>query len=472
MSLQDFRGQGPPGDIGTFQLPCNILVFKYVFSGTTYTCAARAGVRGWILVSYGVVVATVVQGAVDALTPGRTWDETVGLVGVFTFASGLLLDNYTTLRGPAKLVKATGTSFTLITNRDHTVNGNKFVTLNDLDIMGDYGQAGSANGDAVVIVNPTYYITSNLESLTNFYMHDVKIHNFNGAALSLTYVITTMSNVEIDNINSASPAFAATNMIDSKIENVVINNVVQGESLHWIFCGSSVCNNFWVSGPNSNTWRTFVLEGVTKTTFDNIWIYNSFVDAMWLQASTIDNSFNGLHIFRASQKTTATYHYVKMSGGTHNRFSNVSFGPHGSATIPAYGFYEDGSSGYNQYVNVDVETSAVATGWANLNGTTSQYQNIMLAGAKVDQNNILSAAFAIDAIAVITVTTAHGLAITPTIEDVSLTLIENTAVDDWVCGFVKVVSVGAINIVAKVNVTVASLTAGATAKLGVRVGKA
>jgi len=51
MTMQDFRGQGPPADIGTFQSPASTIVYQYTFSGVTYTVAARQGDRGWILIS-------------------------------------------------------------------------------------------------------------------------------------------------------------------------------------------------------------------------------------------------------------------------------------------------------------------------------------------------------------------------------------------------------------------------------------
>jgi hypothetical protein len=83
---------------------------------------------------------------------------------------------------------------------------------------------------------------------------------------------------------------------------------------------------------------------------------------------------------------------------------------------------------------------------------------------------LLSAAFAIDGVAVITVTTAHGLGYTPQTKDISVSVVENTAVDDWTCGFVKIVSVDAANVVVKVRVTGASATGGATAKLAIKIG--
>ena len=85
------------------------------------------------------------------------------------------------------------------------------------------------------------------------------------------------------------------------------------------------------------------------------------------------------------------------------------------------------------------------------------------------EKNLLSNDFAIDGVAVVTVTTAHGLTITPAIEDISVTIVESTNVDDWACGYVKVESVDATNVVCKVNVTVASVTGAAKAKLGIKI---
>ena len=68
--LVDFSRQGPPADIGTFVLPASAVVFPFTFSGTTYYAAIRAGVRGWVLLSYGTVPETVVNAAFTALGAG------------------------------------------------------------------------------------------------------------------------------------------------------------------------------------------------------------------------------------------------------------------------------------------------------------------------------------------------------------------------------------------------------------------
>jgi len=71
--LQDFRQEGPPGDIGVFQATASIIVYQFTFSGVTYIVAQRVGVLGWTLVSQGTAASTVLQAAINALaTTGGT----------------------------------------------------------------------------------------------------------------------------------------------------------------------------------------------------------------------------------------------------------------------------------------------------------------------------------------------------------------------------------------------------------------
>jgi len=70
--LQDFRQEGPPADIGTFQMPTGIFVCQHTFAGATYICEVRAGQRGWVLLNYLPLTAannsTVIQDAINQAT--------------------------------------------------------------------------------------------------------------------------------------------------------------------------------------------------------------------------------------------------------------------------------------------------------------------------------------------------------------------------------------------------------------------
>jgi len=135
--LQDFRQEGPPADIGTFQLPCSVLVFQHTFAGTTYICAVRAGDRGWVLVDIGTVASTVIQaglaiaGDMFIVKAVYTIDVTLAPANssitiegeAVSWGSGL--NSGTVLRAGAALagyiIQATGQFFTL---RNVALDGN------------------------------------------------------------------------------------------------------------------------------------------------------------------------------------------------------------------------------------------------------------------------------------------------------------------------------------------------------------
>jgi len=131
--LTDFRQEGPPADIGTFLMPTGVLVFQYTFAGTTYFVAVRSGERGWVLVDYGTVAATVIN---SAITLGS--NEVTLASGTFTLTA-VLTDNgrdNVTLAGMGKstiLYVANATQINAIyingrtgwTLKDFVINGNK-----------------------------------------------------------------------------------------------------------------------------------------------------------------------------------------------------------------------------------------------------------------------------------------------------------------------------------------------------------
>jgi len=87
------------------------------------------------------------------------------------------------------------------------------------------------------------------------------------------------------------------------------------------------------------------------------------------------------------------------------------------------------------------------------------------------RNTVQSAQFAIDAVAWVTVTIAHGLKVTPTVDQCQVSVLQDSAVFDWGYDNVLVQSTGGTNVTVAVHITVASATAGAKARLGLRVGR-
>lgn len=82
---------------------------------------------------------------------------------------------------------------------------------------------------------------------------------------------------------------------------------------------------------------------------------------------------------------------------------------------------------------------------------------------------LLSETFSIDSTGIKILTTAHGLGYIPAGAVVQLTVIEDTVVDDWSFDLLKIASVDATNVIAKIRVSAASGTGGATARLAIQI---
>lgn len=83
--------------------------------------------------------------------------------------------------------------------------------------------------------------------------------------------------------------------------------------------------------------------------------------------------------------------------------------------------------------------------------------------------NAVTVSAAIDSTGVKTLTIPHGLAVTPNLRDVSLTLVRNTNVSDWTWRFLDVTAADATNVTARLNVLTASATGGAVVDVVARI---
>jgi hypothetical protein len=81
------------------------------------------------------------------------------------------------------------------------------------------------------------------------------------------------------------------------------------------------------------------------------------------------------------------------------------------------------------------------------------------------ETNQLSSTFAIDSTGIKEVTFTHGLKLAPAAYDVMLTVKEESVVDDWEYNLLKVTTVNDTYVIARINVSKASSTGSATARL-------
>ncbi len=230
-------------------------------------------------------------------------------------------------------------------------------------------------------------------------------------------------------------------------QTTCIGNVASGNGLDGFRFYNSDFMTVLGNLAEENDWNGFLVWGTHDSVLsNNIALNNSQVGA---------GTYDGIQ----SQDLDATYCLDNVV--CQNRCTDTQ----GTKT-QQLGIREGGNSNYNVY-----QGNSLRGNRAGAAAFAGAYNKVKHNVGYTTENTVLSAAFAIDGIAVITVTIAHGLSVTPALQDCALTVVEDTNVDDWEYGFVKVESVGAVNVVAKVNVTNASGTGGATAKLALRVGK-
>jgi len=150
-ALVDFRGQGAPHDVGAFVIPAHVVVYQASFGGTTYVCAARQAERGWVLIDYkpltGANATTVINNALAALTSGRTWKETVTVIGNYVDLGTISTPSYTLLfiQGSWKLEANHSGSW--IVNADGT-SGNVWIEICGGKLDGN--QANQTTGGNVI----------------------------------------------------------------------------------------------------------------------------------------------------------------------------------------------------------------------------------------------------------------------------------------------------------------------------------
>ncbi len=156
--------------------------YSYIVTNVGGTYYAKNAATG-ATISSGTNAATVIQAALNALTPGRTAKEAVLLQGDFTLTKALSIPSYTILELSGKLTMASGSNTHMIFTSGKS----------NIEIVGgewDGNQAGQTSGgsdrDGMIFVN-CQYVT----------IRDLKIHDTpydNVACQACSYV--TISNIE------------------------------------------------------------------------------------------------------------------------------------------------------------------------------------------------------------------------------------------------------------------------------------
>lgn len=209
------------------------------------------------------------------------------------------------------------------------------------------------------------------------------------------------------------------------------------------------------------------LSGIRITSKHNV-LYNCMGDTNKQHGIIVaadHNSLIGCYCFNSSQELADTYSGIYISNAKENIITGcLSYDWQGTKTQKC-GIEEAGTSNLNNIINNMVKDNSVAN-IVTVGGSTKVKNNIGYA----TEDTMLSNTFAIDSTGIKTVTMTHGLDITPTKSSCSINVNKVTNVTDWAYNLLIIDSIDATNVTVKIKISQASATAGATAKLGLRVG--
>lgn len=369
--LQDSRKEGSPADIGTYQFPCNVLVFQHTFSGVTYICAIRHGDRGWVLVSHGVDEATVIQAALNALDPERFatggesgWDESVYVL-------------------PGRLVYTINTTIIV---PEHAI----------LDGCGSYFKlADGANCNIIDVGDGVTYW--NYATVRNLYLDGNKANNLaTGNGLRLHYTVkATVENVKVHDCRENGIYQQGEAAGKNCSENILMNNRVYDCELSGFKTVLAYTGTWFNNYAQGNTLYGFELwSGLQYMShshaYDNYYglyiassgshFVNFYADAnkrhgVYFTNVGNFNTFEGLTLYANGQDAAGTYSGVYCLG-TSNSIINIFDDDNGAPPQQLWIIQESGGANYNFFQLAQVRKLVLTTGISLLVGLQSRIRDV------------------------------------------------------------------------------------------------
>lgn len=429
---------------------------------------------------------TVIEAAIDSLSSGRTWIETVQCIGNFSISSQIDIPSYTRL----DLTEAKITTVGNIIAIDAVATAPAWIE--HIEILGGVIDASSQTDDSssmrvISLGNVKYSLISgtmvsgggyyginvwqcNYVTVRDVYCHDNYRHGLHFAT-DLTgrgwYNLTLGGHYNDNGVYG----------VDDR------GTIVSGEELYNIYIGLEASGNergVYLGSGSAARDAIYILSDCTITSNTKTGLDLVHCKAVINNVVVMDNGESGVYVQGDSDIDMNNVIVVSNGQTSYNGGLKIV----DKDALGATNIVVRGGRISNNWRNLYISTTAgigrvvlsdiVATGGVDKNfyqsGTVTNLKLRNIDGY-VTENNVLSATFAIDSTGVKTVTIAHGLAVTPALEDCYLTVVEDTNVDDWAFNLLKVESVGATNVGAKIHVSTASATGSATAKLALRVGK-
>lgn len=265
----------PTPTVATYNNLAGVRDCSYIITTNGVTTYAQNCNTGSIDYS-GTNTVTVIESAFSALTAGRTWKETVVLVGSFTASSQIDIPSYTRLVIDGQITQAAGTTLTaVIKNKNAGVSTDSNIEITGGIIDGNKDNGASAHG-------------IQFDGVTNSTIHDITVKNAGAPAGRNIYITTA---------NSA--------------------RVSQGIQLDNIFTTGASDSNIELGGTQNGS----VSTSVKLVTLTNIISTNA--GERGIAFTNVHNStLSGAVIYRTTNNRGLDVGY----GSTDNVFSNINIG--------------------------------------------------------------------------------------------------------------------------------------------------
>jgi len=368
--LDDLRKQGPPADIGTFQLPCSVMVFKYTFSGTDYYYAIRSGARGWVLVNVGADPATVIN---VALADAGAHDVLL-----------LLLENWTittSLSVPAG-VHLHGVGWRYSLNYDAggncvTINGDD-VKVSDLKIVIVAGAgAGGSRPNCIYADSRT-----NLEVRSTWTVGDTTVGDDGSNLRQCGIVFSDVTDSNVHNCTTKSNMRHGIYLVASSNNNTVSGNICNDNTRDGAFAESSANNTFYGNICKGNARygiSLYAIASISNTVSGNICNGNT-LHGIYITYST-DSTVSGNTCNENDVLNTGTYDGISLNNSTGNIVSHNT-----CKDNDRRGIMVDADSDFNKvHGNYTSGNTAGSINIANANCNSNQIEwNTVEEGAPAD----------------------------------------------------------------------------------------
>ncbi len=437
----------------------NVDTASYIIFQDSGIIYAKNGTTGKIDFS-GTDASTVIQGAIDVLNVGNNTGSGYG-GKIFIKAGGYIINSTIDLKSQI-ILEGEDMQRTVLSGNDQNVtilkaNGTSsipvyYIGLRNLAIMGGntgflgnwfiFGHMENIRVSSHVIGNG-YGISLNDSYMNNFMNVESRFNNIgiisNGQSNNLTFTHCWFNNNNIYGIY----------ITDGQSIHLIGCNVEYNKSYGVLFSGiwgGRISGYFENNGYNNSSGEKTQIK-LVQTSASSRKCYGIIIDGFYM---------NGTGAGLPSQYGIV----LATNGADYITIGEGYIWAHSSASIVL------NTGCYQLQIHRFKSDDPIKI----INNSTSAKIDSQV--GYINQNNIISDTFAIDSTGIKTVTMAHGLAIAPAKQDCCLTVMENTSVDDWEYTMLKVVSTDTTNVIAKINISKASATAGATAKLGLRVRNA